>query len=203
MEKEKILETLKGRLGETSLSDKTIEVCIVNANPLAEGAEPDEAYWGKLESIARTFQGQYNKDYAAFVKDYKTRHGEGGNQEPLADFDAVLKRLDKLAADNEQLRERLDKSDRDGKQREFRAAVEREMRRNNANEEYVLRNVLRDVVFDEKETVEKAAERLLAQYDKELSEAFGNGAKPRVATSGNNDTHTAVDEFFAKKWKNK
>lgn len=70
MEKEKILSTLSGKLGETSLSPQTLQK-YVELNPIAEGSEPDEAYWNKAVGFLKGMQGQYNHDVATKVEDFK------------------------------------------------------------------------------------------------------------------------------------
>lgn len=51
MEQEKILSTLSEKLGETSFSPQTLQT-YVELNPIAEGSEPDEAYWNKSSGFS-------------------------------------------------------------------------------------------------------------------------------------------------------
>ena len=67
MEQEKILSTLSEKLGETSFSPQTLQT-YVELNPIAEGSEPDEAYWNKAVNFLKGMQGQYNHDVATRVK---------------------------------------------------------------------------------------------------------------------------------------
>ena len=56
MEQEKILSTLSEKLGETSFSPQTLQK-YVELNPVAEGSEPDEAYWNKAVNFLKGMQG--------------------------------------------------------------------------------------------------------------------------------------------------
>ena len=55
MEQEKILSTLSEKLGETSFSPQTLQT-YVELNPIAEGSEPDEAYWNKAVNFLKGMQ---------------------------------------------------------------------------------------------------------------------------------------------------
>lgn len=70
MEQEKILSTLSEKLGETSFSPQTLQK-YVELCPVAEGSEPDEAYWNKAVNFLKGMQGQYNHDVATKVEDFK------------------------------------------------------------------------------------------------------------------------------------
>ena len=73
MEQEKILSTLSEKLGETSFSPQTLQTYI-ELNPIAEGSEPDEAYWNKAVGFLKGMQGQYNHDVATKVEDFKKNY---------------------------------------------------------------------------------------------------------------------------------
>lgn len=73
MEQEKILSTLSEKLGETSFSPQTLQK-YVELNPVAEGSEPDEAYWNKAVNFLKGMQGQYNHDVATRVEDFKKNY---------------------------------------------------------------------------------------------------------------------------------
>ena len=73
MEQEKILSTLSEKLGETSFSPQTLQT-YVELNPIAEGSEPDEAYWNKAVNFLKGMQGQYNHDVATRVEDFKKNY---------------------------------------------------------------------------------------------------------------------------------
>lgn len=57
MEKETLLSTLTEKLGETPLSQRTLDSYISDNLP-AEGTEPDEAYWEKHTKFLKSLTGQ-------------------------------------------------------------------------------------------------------------------------------------------------
>ena len=63
MEIEKIVSTVQERVGNTDFSAQTIKK-YVELNPVAEGQEPDEAYFTKAVSFLQGMQGQYNHDFS-------------------------------------------------------------------------------------------------------------------------------------------
>lgn len=100
MEAEKIISTLKEKVGTTDFSDRTIGVYVEN-NPLAEGVEPDEEYFKKGVTFLKSLQGQYNADFSSklnakveeFKKNYKPEtlvkpETKGGSE---TDIEARLK----------------------------------------------------------------------------------------------------------------
>lgn len=102
MEAEKIISTLKEKVGTTDFSDRTIGVYVEN-NPLAEGVEPDEEYFKKGVTFLKSLQGQYNADFSSklnakveeFKKNYKPEtlvkpETKGGSE---TDIEARLKAI--------------------------------------------------------------------------------------------------------------
>lgn len=97
MEQEKILSEITTKIGETSLSQRTLQDYVSNNLP-AEGTEPDEAYWNKHVNFLKSLSGQYNHDVAerveAFKKDYKP--GDGGNVGDSGLVGDAIKRIESL-----------------------------------------------------------------------------------------------------------
>ena len=46
----------------------------IELNPLAEGTEPDDAYYSKATSFLQGMQGQYNHDVATQVESFKKNY---------------------------------------------------------------------------------------------------------------------------------
>ena len=63
MEIEKIVSTVQEKVGNTDFSAQTIQK-YVELNPVAEGSEPDEAYFTKAVSFLQGMQGQFNHDFS-------------------------------------------------------------------------------------------------------------------------------------------
>lgn len=197
MDKEKILSEIKQRLGKTSLSDRTIEVCAEQI-PLAEGTEPDDGYWNSVISMLQALQGQYNNMAAEFMR----QHG-GGEKGGGGDNEAVLKQLNEIKEEYTKLVERLDASDRQKSRAELLDEVKRRMEAAGCDRPYVLKQTLKGAHLDPEKDVETLVEEQLKRYDAEVTEAYGDGAKPRDGGGGGGEAKTAAAGYFAtqKKWK--
>lgn len=204
MDKEKIFSELKTRIGETSLSDRTL-MTWVEKNLPAEGVEPDDAYWERGVSLLQSLGGQYSHDVAAFV----AKHG--GQQDPDPDPDPkkedggkgdgdALKMLSDLAKRYEELKARMDAAAADRDKAKLLGLVKGEMERRGCDNAYVLGHVLNGADLDGKKPLEKLVEEQLARYDSEYAMAFGSGVQPRGSMGGGGGK-SAADAYFAKKWK--
>lgn len=209
MEREKILTTLNGKLGNTSLSDKTIGDFVDNFMP-NDGSDPTDADFDKAANILKSLQGQYNHDVATQISKFKKSLPEENIKEPVENAktgedkinrnDELFNMIKAIKEQNEQLRQRLDDQDKEKAQYELMTKVKEAMRAKGANDEYVLRNTMKGVILDGNESIDKLVDDNLKRYDKELRDARGDGAIPRQSRSGQN-AKTAADAYFARKAK--
>ncbi len=129
MDKEKIISTISGRVGNTDVSPKTIEM-LIGLNPLAEGTEPDEAYFTKMADAVKSIQGNVNHVFSekltaqvnAKVEELKskqtTESKTGNDKDANSGDNELLSRLAKLEKDLNEERtarqsERLERSKKD------------------------------------------------------------------------------------------
>lgn len=202
MESEKILSSISERLGNTSLSERTIQKYI-ELNPIAEGNEPDEAYFKNAVDFLGALSGQYNHDIATKVKDLEKQYAEKSHEgEKEADnkndyaLKALQEKYDKMI---QELSDKISNGEKKRTQMEIREKVIKGMRSKNATDEYVLKNTLKGVVFDDEKSVDELVDQYLKEYDKEFAEARGNGVRPRTANGGKG--LTAADAYFKAKAK--
>lgn len=202
MESEKILSSISERLGNTSLSERTIQKYI-DLNPVAEGSEPDEAYFKSAVDFLGALSGQYNHDIAEKVKELEKQYGDKVHEEAdetTDKGDEALKNLqekyDKMFQD---LSDKISSGEKKRTKMELREKVIKGMRAKNATDEYVLKNTLKGVVFDDEKSVDELVDQYLKEYDKEFAEARGNGVRPRTANGGKG--LTAADAYFKAKAK--
>lgn len=206
---------MQEKIGNTDFSAQTIQK-YVELNPVAEGAEPDDAYFAKGISFFQGMQGQYNHDFSTkFAEAKKNLLTEDTFKNMSAEQIAEVKRLveglksDPALQESEeikalkeqvkQLTERLDGND-DARQRaEILSKVKAAMKEKNVTDEYVLDNTLKGVEIDIKKSVEDLTEELLAKYDAEYTKCRGAGAPPRVAAGGGGNTETWLDKKFKQK----
>lgn len=199
MEKEKILSTLTEKVGKTSFSQQTLEA-YVDLNPLAEGAEPDDAYWNKAIAFINKMQGQFNADMASQVEDFKknykpeTKEQHTQNPEPNKEVEEMRKQLAELT-------KRLDEKESKQTQEQLMSQVKAEMKKQGATDEYVLKQTLRGVTLDPKKSVADLTKELLNAYDSELTACRGKGAAPRNGEQGGSGNKPFGGYFAQKKAK--
>lgn len=130
MDKEKIISMISGKVGNTDVSPQTIEM-LIGLNPLAEGTEPDDAYFSKMADAVKSIQGNVNHVFSeklsaqvnAKVEELKLKQSSGGknesnNSEESSGNNELLSRLEKLEKDLNDERaarqsERLERSKKD------------------------------------------------------------------------------------------
>lgn len=149
MEQEKILSTLSEKLGETSFSPQTLQT-YVELNPIAEGSEPDEAYWNKAVNFLKGMQGQYNHDVATRVEDFKKNYKPQPTPPTPPTPPVPPKNDDELEKKLKELEARLDAEDSKKVQADLLKKVTAAMKAKQANDDYVLSKTLQGVTFDTK-----------------------------------------------------
>ena len=189
MEQEKILSTLSEKLGETSFSPQTLQAYI-ELNPIAEGSEPDEAYWNKAVGFLKGMQGQYNHDVATKVEDFKKNY----KPQSTKNDDELEKKLKELEA-------RLDAEDSKKVQADLLKKVTAAMKAKQANDDYVLSKTLQGVTFDTKKTVDELVTEFLPKYDAEYKACRGYGTAPRTSDGSGGTKHNAASRYFERKGK--
>lgn len=222
MEIEKIVSTVQERVGNTDFSTQTIQK-YVELNPVADGQEPDEAYFTKAKEFLSAMQGQYNHDFSTKFTEAKKNlltedtfksmsadqlaevkkllegvAGEPqptGHQEPSHESDEVKA----LKAQIAKLTERLDNGDKAKQQAELLQKVRTAMKEQKANDDYVLDNTLRGVELDVTKSVEDLAKEQLARYDAEYLRCRGAGAPPRQSEGGGSAGESWLDRKFKQK----
>lgn len=129
MDKEKIISTISGKVGNTDVSPKTIEM-LIGLNPIAEGTEPDDAYFTKMADAVKSIQGNVNHVFSekltaqvnAKVEELKSKQtteaDTGKNKGADAGNSELLSRLEKLEKDLNEERtarqnEKLERSKKD------------------------------------------------------------------------------------------
>lgn len=205
MEKEQILSAINEKLGNTNFSEKTISDYI-DANLPAEGTEPDDAYFDKHVGFLKSLYGNFSADVAKQVNEAKAKLKPAPAQKKEPDDDtryaALEEKFDKLMGNYEKLTEQLSKKESEQTQAQLMSKIKAEMKRQGCNDEYVLRQTLRDVEFDTKKSVSDLTKEMLAKYDSEFTDCRGKGAAPRNGgQSEGSKEKTAADGYFARKAK--
>lgn len=215
MEIEKIVSNVQTKVGNTDFSAQTIQKAC-ELFPVAEGAEPDEAYFTKVANFVIGMQGQYNHDFSVkFTEAKKNLLTEDTFKDMSAEQIAEIRKLvegfkPKESPDEnkevetlkEQIRllnERLNDGDKAKKQAELLQQVKLAMKEQKADDEYVLDNTLRGVELDDKKSIKDLTEEYLAKYDAEYTKCRGAGALPRQGIGGGGKGKTLLDEMWEKR----
>lgn len=216
MEIEKIVSTVQEKIGNTSFSAQTIQK-YVELNPVAEGQEPDEAYFTKAKDFFGGLQGQFNHDFSVkFAEAKKNLLTEDTfknlSTEQLAEVKKLIegvKPIEKQPTESpevaalkeqiKQLTDRLDNGDKAKQQAELLQKVRTAMKEQKATDEYVLDNTLKGVELDTTKSVEDLTKEYLAKYDAEYTKCRGGGASPRMNASSAGEGETELDKKFKQK----
>lgn len=199
MEQEQILTTLTGQLGQTSLSPRTLSD-YVSANLPEEGQEFN---FDKHVKILKSLNGNFShsvaeqvtKQVEEFKKNFKPEPTPLPEPPKISSDEALLNRI----AD---LEERLNKKENSEKQSNILSQVRKELKKQGADDSYVLEKALQGVVFDAEKPLAETVSEMLSRYDREFTACRGKGSAPRNggnAASGNGKT--AADDFFSRKAK--
>ena len=215
MEIEKIVSTVQEKLGNTDFSAQTIQK-YGELNPVAEGQEPDEAYFTRAKDFFVGMQGQFNHDFSTkFAEAKKNLLSEDTFKNLSAEQLAEVKKLiegvkpvekpidsPEVAALKEQIKQltdRLDNGDKAKQQAELLQKVRTAMKEQKANDDYVLDNTLKGVELDTTKSVEDLTKEYLAKYDAEYTKCRGGGVPPRQAVSQSGEAKTELDKRFERK----
>lgn len=216
MEIEKIVSTVQEQIGNTDFSAQTIQK-YVELNPVAEGQEPDEAYFTKAKDFFTGLQGQFNHDFSTkFTEAKKNLLTEDTFKNLSAEQLAEVKKLidgvkpkdppkpdeseevKTLKAQIAALTERLDNGDAAKQKTELLQKVKAAMKEQKANDDYVLEKTLEGADIDVKKSVEDLTKEFMAKYDSEYTKCRGYGAPPRQG-GGSGEGETELDKRFKNK----
>lgn len=211
MEKEELLTKLQteigkpdaeGNYGVTGISQRTLDTYIESILPTL-GENADDAVVSAHAAILKSIGGQIRHEKAEFVKSYKPQQPkqsqpdsngkegkEGGGEES-----EILKMLKQISTDNEALKQRLDKREKEAEQTRIKTLVVEGLKSKNATDEYVLKNCLKGVEFDVSKSVEELVDEYIKVYDAEYKEARGGADAPRRGGSGASGDGF-IDSFF-------
>lgn len=200
MEKEKILSTLKEKLGKTSLSDKTIDNYVNNVLP-AEGTEPDDAYFAAHVSILKSLEGQFNHDVATRVEDFKK------NYKPTIPTPSPEPKPDPKPSVNEELEKRLKLIEEQMQTEKQRLAIESirkqvldESKGLNIANKNLFEDCVKNLAINEQTKVEDAVKIAKSEYESKLKLYVGDFAQPYTpGAPGADETTKALDDYFARK----
>lgn len=220
MEIEKIVTTVQEKLGQTDVSAQTIQKAVEFRNsvaPLAEGVEPDDAYFEGIVNLAKDFQGNINHLLAGKTKEWQKKFAitkeniknlseeersallKELNGEPSPDGNEKVTNLERKLQEFEK---KFDLREKEIAQAELKRKVRQEMLNANVSDEYILDVTLeRAGVLDAEKPIEEITKDLLKKYDAEYLKAHGDGSQPRKGIRTSEGSGSWLDKKFAEKAK--
>lgn len=214
METEKIISTLKEKVGTTTLSDETIAFYVGQHLP-AEGTEPDDAYFNEHSEFIKTLTGNYNHDVATRVNEFKKNYKpephvetKDGKTDPSPETSPTSdKRYEDLAKKYEAMEKRLNEKEKAEQQTSYKKNLAESFK--TAIES---KNLLYDPIYykaieselgeiDTKKDLTTLIGEITPKYEKMLTDNNRNGGFPSLGGAGGGDTggKKAVDNFFNQK----
>ena len=199
METEKIISTLKEKIGTTSLSDRTISDYVGN-NLLAEGTEPDDAYFTKHVNILKSIDGNYNSDVAKkveeFKKNYKPTTGKSheDGEKPTNDFEARLQAMEEAHnAKLKELEDKLSAKEKASEQKSYISQLEGKFKSELEEKGLIFDPIYFEHIvrengeFDTQKSLDEAIKNVSEKYDKMFKDRnrqiSTNGFVPQFQTS--------------------
>jgi hypothetical protein len=217
--KEKILQMIKGKLGQTCLSERTLSQKAERLSKKFTKEEDitDDVIREVVEDL-KDLEGQYNHDVAekakAIEEQYKASGAAGqgsagnsgsgsgatvgnGNDTPEWFKEFQKKQEDELA----KIRQDLENERVSGKLNAYKAMIRKSMIEKGANREYFVDIVLGKLQkAEDGELTDDALNKFLANYDAEVKNALGDGASPRSGSSnGTGGENGPMKSFFKEK----
>lgn len=173
MEKETLLSTLTEKLGETPLSQRTLDSYISDNLP-AEGTEPDDAYWEKHIKFLKSLTGNYRADVAAGLEAAKrTLQQQPSTTEPQqkgGDPD-LLKRIEQLEQQNA---ERAKTASANA----LRSEVTAKGKSLKVANEAIWEDAVKAVQIGDKDSADDVIANAKKEYERLLKRYYGDGAAP-------------------------
>ena len=220
MEAEKIISTIKEKIGTTDFSDRTIG-SYVALNPIEEGKEPDENYFKNGAEFFKSLQGQYNSDLSSklntqveeFKKNYKPDplkkpDGSDGNKGDDK-YNELLEKFNSLSGKFEE-KEKFEsqRAYKQNLQEKFKAEVESKKLVFDPVYYKFVETELGDI--DTQKDVNTILKDITPKYEKLLTENNRNGGSPANGgfSATAQDGKKMLEDYFAKKkaqegWGNK
>lgn len=203
MEKEQILSTINEKLGNTNFSEKTISDYVDAFIPETEENPDFEKHVGFLKSL----YGNFSADVAKQVNEAKAKLQTPPTNKQQPDdtrYAALEEKFDKLMGNYEKLTEQLAQKESKQAQEQLMSQVKAEMKKQGADDEYVLGVVFKGITLGElkpdfKKPVADLAKELRVEYDSELSRCRGKGAAPRNGGASGGAKDKPFGGYFAQK----
>lgn len=197
MEKEKLSEQLKSAVGTTSMSDKSwsdyLENVVIPFIPEDEGKQAE--YISKHAAYLKSQSGQYNKDIADKVNEFKKNYKPDANP-PV---DGKPKDTDDVPKWAESLLEKVTQFEANQTKAEKKAILDKniseaksKLQSSGADNASVLNLAFRLIDLTGEESVDDIMTKAKVEYDKQVSELYRDGYTPHSSHGGGQPSNFAA-----------
>lgn len=193
MEQAQILSTLKEKLGQTSLSDRTLTEYVSKVLP-AEGVEPDDAYFETHVGILKALGGQYSHDIAEYQRNNPYQHQQQQNANP---------ELEALKQQMKEMQEQL-KQERSGNAiAAVRASLSGKGDELKVRNKAIWEDAVKSLEIKEGDTVDSILEKAKSSYEAMQKRYLGEGAQPYGGASTDHSTDVEAQKKLREAYRQK
>lgn len=204
MTQEQILQRVKEGLGQTSVSDRTIND-FISIFPVAEGTEPSDAYFEQITKACKTVNGNISAVTAQAVNtaksDWENAHSSQQNQQNVqqsnADYDALKKEF-------EELKNRINEREVKITETQLRENVKKKSKDLKVDYENLWNDLVSSTPVGENVTEAEFLKMVKDSYVAKVQSYYGAGTAPFKSTSTPEESHTKaqkeLDDYFKKKF---
>ncbi len=202
MEKEEILSKIKSELGQTNLSDRTLDAFVDNM--IAGHEAVDDTHISNSVSFLKTLQGQYNHDMSDQVERFKKEYSPQPTASNPPDGQAAEKKdpenVSKIQSLTEKMEAVLAKIESKEKQAQIellKSEAQKIVKSKGAENDSVIRIAASMIQVDDSDTKETLASKMEDRYNALYSELYGKGASPSGnGTTGKIDTKAEKEKYL-------
>ena len=194
--KEKILNQIKGKLGKTSLSERTLEG---KAARLALKYKTEEEFTSEILddviSDLKELDGQLSHDVAEKIKESLEK------QEPPKQDEGQSEELKKILEEMKALQESINSQRSDLEKEKLSQRILSRMKSEaGADNGFILETAIAKVDLNSNKSEDDLLKDCISVYDKNYKATFGDGGSPRKSAESIADSSKKeLDAFFADK----
>lgn len=193
MEQEQILSTLKEKVGQTSLDDRTFSEYI-SLNMPEDGVEPDESYWNKHAAVMKSLNGNFSHRVAEEVNEFKKNYKPNADPDPKPDDKSaeLIKRLETLESklENDKLAQR---------QNILRSELKSKAEGLKVANKAIWNDISSSIDISESDTTDSLFEKVKKAYENKLKEYMGDGAVPYGGDPKQGSQKMTSEEMIARR----
>lgn len=208
MEKEKLVSELKGKLGTTSLSERTLSEYVANILPtITSDEQVNDTFYAAHVGILKSLAGQLNKDVAdrvnAAKEEWEKTHPSpqpNPNPTPTEPKNEPNKEFEEIKAALKAMQQKLDEAEKAKLTSSLLENVKSAMKAKGATDEAVMLYTFKGEQIDTTKSVDELTESYLRNYDANYRTLRGDGASPRNGDGNPKPQEDKfLDDYFARK----